>query len=204
MAGKIIYWTIIIGVVLIAGLAASSAFRIPGSLKLYVVLTGSMEPAIQTGSLVAVRPEKTYRKGDIITFKSQNQPTQMLSHRIYEVRTTSPPTFITKGDANSAPDLPQVPQSQVAGKVILALPYAGYPVHFAKTREGLIILIIIPAVIIVYNELLTIRKEALLLIGERREQTVATRGKPGESSAGKKTTENTPVRRAAGKKGKRA
>ena len=69
------------------------------------------------------------------------------------------PVFITKGDANNGNDGEFVSPESVVGKVIFDVPYLGYPVGYAKTQQGFILLVIIPAVIIVYEELSKIKYE---------------------------------------------
>ena len=171
MLGKILYWLVLIFLVTVAGLTAFSSLNIPGTYKLFVVISGSMEPTIKTGSIVVVAPEKNYQKGDIITFSNPTRTQETITHRIYEVKTAIASfSFLTKGDANNAPDMTPIPQAKVLGKTILAIPFLGYPVNFAKTQLGLIVLIIIPSVIIVYNEILNIKKEALRLIKERKKR----------------------------------
>lgn len=154
---------------MVAGLTAFSALNIPGSYKLMVVQSGSMEPAIKTGSIVVIKPEENYQKGDVITFKDPEKPKITVTHRILEVKNDSGSiTYTTKGDANKTSDMSKVGKNQVLGKEVLSVPRVGYLIDFAKTREGLIILVIIPAVIIVYSEILSIKREALRLIKARK------------------------------------
>jgi len=70
----------------------------------YVVLSGSMEPAIPTGALIYVRATDPYRvkEGDPITFHL-NQGGPVATHRVIEIDATNR-YFITKGDANNSPD----------------------------------------------------------------------------------------------------
>lgn len=95
-------------------------------LATYIVTGGSMEPAIQKGSLVLVQPvaPSQVKLGDVITFQQFDQTT---THRVIEVgRTMSGPTFVTKGDANAVAD----PGAKVfpgqVGIVRASLPAAGY------------------------------------------------------------------------------
>jgi len=55
------------------------------------------------------------------------------------------------------------------GKVELSIPFVGYPIAFAKTLPGLIVLIIVPGTIIVYNELLNIKKEIIELLKKKKD-----------------------------------
>ncbi len=172
--GNFIYWLVLAILLGIAGLTVVSTLNIPGNYKLLVVQSGSMEPAIRTGSIVVVRPADKYQKGDVITFADLKQPKETTTHRIFEVKDASGSAlFITKGDANKAPDMGEVSLSRVTGKVLTAIPFVGYPVNFAKTPTGLIILVIIPAVIIIYSELLNIKNEILRLIKEKHEKEVS-------------------------------
>lgn len=77
--------------------------------------------------------------------------------------------FTTKGDANNVADNEKVPQEKIVGKVFLNIPYLGYAVNFAKTKQGLILIIIIPAVIIIFEELVKIKDEVVRMRKEKRE-----------------------------------
>ena len=95
--GQIIYWLILTILILIASITALSALKIPGSYKLLVVLSGSMEPAIKTGSIVFVKPSDTYQKGDIITF-TDGKAASSVTHRVFEIQNKDgKDIFITKG-----------------------------------------------------------------------------------------------------------
>lgn len=173
--GKIIYWVVLIVLVVIAGATAFSVLNIPGNYKMFVVQSGSMEPVIKTGSIVVVKPTQDYQKGDVVTFRDLEKPKVTVTHRIFEVSKENNSTkFITKGDANKTADSTEISKGQILGKVFLSIPFLGYPVDFAKTQTGLIVLIIIPAVIIVYSELQNIKKEALRLIQERKTRKLTT------------------------------
>lgn len=166
---NVVYAFIIVVLFCIGGLVALSGLNLPGNYKLYVVQSGSMEPTIHTGSLVAVKPQSSYHKGDIITVKDTKYST--VTHRITGVQgkgTAS--TVITKGDANKAADPDPRLAVNIIGKEFLTIPYAGFVLNYAKTKNGLLFLIIIPCVILIYNELLSIKNEALKLIHQRKKK----------------------------------
>jgi len=173
------YWVLLIVLFLIAGLAALSAFGLPKSFRLFVVQSGSMEPKIKTGSIVVVQPQKEYKKDEVITFKTRSDadeknPKLLITHRIVDIKDDKGGTrFITKGDANNAPDMEERPAGNVLGKVVFAIPYLGYPVGFAKTQTGFIILIVIPATIIIYSELMAIKNEAKKLLEIRKKRKLS-------------------------------
>lgn len=179
----IFYWVLLVTLFTVAGLAALSAFGMPGSYKLFVVQSGSMQPAIKTGSLVVIKPSAKYEKGDIISYKVQptadiKNPKAVITHRIYEVLQEKGITYYTtKGDANETPDFNKVAKDLVLGRVIFNVPVLGYPVGFAKTQTGFVLLIVIPATIIVYSELMNIKNEAKKLIEERKRRKLSFKEK---------------------------
>lgn len=169
--GNIIYGLVVIILLAVAGLTVVSGINIPGNYKMMAVQSGSMEPTIKTGSIVVVKPEKDYKVGDIITFKDLNKSKTTVTHRIASV---SGQFVTTKGDANKTADTDLINKSQIVGKEFLAIPYIGYIVGFSKTQTGFIILVIIPATLIIYTELMTIKNEAKRLIIERRSRKLTT------------------------------
>src|SRR3989338_9973092 len=70
------------------------------SLRSFVVVSGSMEPAIRLGSIVLTKSATNYKTGDVVSFN--NKAGQTVTHRIMEIK-TSPDgqSFILKGDANN-------------------------------------------------------------------------------------------------------
>ncbi len=146
---KTIYYIFIGAIALIALLLVFSAVPIPGNFRVMIVQSGSMEPAIRVGSVVVVKSASEYRVGDIITFGPYSKTKPPTTHRIVEIKDGN---YITKGDANNAPDMSAVSKRNVVGKVILDVPYVGYAVAAAKTPIGFAFIIIIPAAIIVYDE----------------------------------------------------
>jgi len=173
---NIAYWLLIVVLVVIAAVTAISALDIPGGIKLYAVQSGSMEPAISAGSLVLSKPTEGYQIGNIITFKAEedrliNNPKYTITHRVFEVNETETGIeYVTKGDANDTRDSRAVSKDLVLGKTIFSIPFLGYPISYAKTREGLIILVIIPATMIIYSEMLNIKKEFKRLIREKKKR----------------------------------
>ena len=135
---------------------------IKNNIKLLAVVSGSMEPAIGVGSLAVVKPVSDYRVNDIITFKSTNSATDrdMTTHRIVAVlETDGEKNYTTKGDANNAVDSRPVNQGQVVGKYFFNIALLGYLLKYIKTLPGLLLIIIVPAVIIIYEEARKIGRE---------------------------------------------
>lgn len=128
----------------------SSALPIPGGIKTFVVQSGSMEPAIGTGSVVVVKPFETYAKGDVITFGPRSKTKPPTTHRIIEVKEDG--NFVTKGDANTDEDIRAVSRYEVIGKVLFSVPLLGYAVATAQKPWGFMVIVVIPAVLIIWEE----------------------------------------------------
>ena len=156
---KYIYYVLLGFIVLIALLLVFSTIPIPGNFKTMIVLGGSMEPAIKMGSIVIVKPAEDYKIGDIITFQRRGEA-EMTTHRIMDIRVEGgKPVYTTQGDANNAPDMREVKENEVIGKALFSIPYLGYAVDFAQRPIGFAIIIIVPAVMIIGDEIKKIIKE---------------------------------------------
>ncbi len=175
------YWSIIssviyITVVVFAVIALMSKFSI-GGVKLYSVQSGSMEPAIGTGSMVMVKSQANYEVGDIITYQERQDPQKTITHRIIKKEYTGIDRYTTKGDANDSPDANIVIPSRIIGKVIFNVPYFGFIVGFTRTLPGLILVIIIPATIIIYEEIKNIKREYVNIKNKKRNKNKGDRKK---------------------------
>ena len=156
---KIIQNLITVILALVALLVIISLFPITGNYKILVVQSGSMEPMIKTGSVVIVKPADNYQIDDVITFANKNRG-KSTTHRIIKTETENGETyFITKGDANNAADNNKITEDKIIGKVLFSVPYAGYAVAAAKEPLGFTLLIIVPAGLIILEEIGKIRKE---------------------------------------------
>lgn len=125
-----------------------------------VVQSGSMEPAIKTGSVVMTAPFKDYKKDDVITFESTNRSNEPTTHRIYDLEVVEGKMYyITKGDANNAPDSRKVAKDNIIGKVFLKIPYAGYLVASVRKPLGFMLVLIVPALFIIFDQGKKIFKE---------------------------------------------
>lgn len=135
----------------IAGVPAVAGY------KIYIVLSGSMSPAFEAGSVVLVRPlEATaLQVGDIITYRDPDPERAeiIVTHRVITVKPTDPVSFITRGDANDANDPLPLPAANLIGRVEFNVPYLGFIFSFVRTRMGIILLVIVPAVLIIATEL---------------------------------------------------
>ncbi len=156
---KVIVW----GAIIVAALfIIVTSFNFFG-FEMFIVKSGSMEPKIQTGSVVVDKKEFNYNIGNIITFKNGDK-NDTTTHRIVSIGSQSGSTYyIVKGDANNAPDPNKVLKVNVVGKEQFSIPYLGYIINYVRTLPGLIILIFIPAVIIISEEISNIKLEVAKL-----------------------------------------
>lgn len=155
-------YNIFLGLVaLIVLLLLASMFPISGFFKVMIVQSGSMEPAIHTGSVVIAKPFDIYHVNDIITFGNKTTNQTPTTHRIVEVKNNNGNiSYISKGDANNAVDRKEVLQRNVIGKVLFSVPYLGYAIDFVKKPLGFILVIIIPALFVIGDEVKKIWLEA--------------------------------------------
>ena len=131
--------------------------------RMYIVLSGSMQPAFNTGSLVLVRPvaPAEIRNGDIITYRGLGGKEQLVSHRVVTVNDSNQGiSFTTKGDANEATDPNPVAGKNLIGKVILAIPYLGYLMEYVRTKQGVFLVVIIPSMFLLIYELMGLSRRS--------------------------------------------
>ncbi len=157
---NIIYYLFIAFVVVVVLFLIGSVLPIPGNYKVFVVQSGSMEPKIKMGDIVAIKPSADYKVGEVISFGAFGKNKSPITHRIAEIKEQNgEKVFITKGDANDATDPEPVKKKDILGKVIFSLPYLGYAVDFAKKPAGFVLLVIVPAVIVIADESKNIYQE---------------------------------------------
>src|SRR5699024_1100079 len=132
--------------------------------KVKTVLSGSLEPGIQTGSIIAIKapePNYTFEKNDVITFITEEE--KIITHQIDEVRTDDG-YYVTKGDANDDADLEQVREENIIGIYTeLTIPYLGYVSTFVNSKEGLALLLILPGIGLIFYSVVLITKTFMKL-----------------------------------------
>ena len=105
----------------------------------YVILSGSMEPTIETGSLCFINKKVDFqeiKKKDIIAFKLDDGT--LVTHRVNRINKDG---IITKGDNNKKVDGGLVTTSNYVGKNIFWVPKIGYAVMAFQSTRGKIVLI---------------------------------------------------------------
>ncbi len=131
---KSILWSLAV-LVFAVPVCALAFFSLPFTgWKALTVQTGSMVPKIPVGTIVLVHkvPAQSLKVGDVITYQSLTKPIS-ITHRIAHIK-TSPlgrRQYITKGDANLAPDTLPVAERQIIGAVHYAIPGLGKAVDLS-------------------------------------------------------------------------
>jgi len=157
---KIIYRLVVAALLFCAGLLVVFTFPLTGNFKFFVVQSGSMAPAVRTGSVVMVKPSAEYQAGDIITFGQNSRTKPPTTHRIVSISNNNGAlAYTTKGDANNAADLRTIQPGEIIGRVLFSLPLAGYAVVAARQPYGFFLIIVVPALFIIYDEAVRIRQE---------------------------------------------
>lgn len=120
--------------VLIVLAAAPAVLPRVFGVQVYEVISGSMEPAIPTGSLVYVTraDAEDVKKGEVIAYDSGGS---LITHRVVENRKLMG-EFVTKGDANEKKDPNPVSYDQLKGKVIFSIPVLGEIAGILSEMEG--------------------------------------------------------------------
>ena len=115
------------------------------------VVGNSMEPVISEEDIVIIDTNyQEFRQGDIICFRYQiNGEEYLFTHRIVEINDK---WIQTKGDNMPEPDPYLVKRADIVGKEILTLPKLGILIRAAHTGYGFLLLIVIPAVLLIWLE----------------------------------------------------
>ena len=140
-------------VVLLAAVSPFVVFAVPqaiGADEGFVVLSGSMEPALSPGDVVIVDASGPVGVGDVITYRTAGDSVPT-THRVVGAVDGG---YETKGDANENADAGVVAPEAVIGQVILTIPLVGHVILWANTPVGYVTLVVAPLVLLGASELL--------------------------------------------------
>lgn len=120
--------------------------------KPFIVLSGSMEPAILAGDLIVTKrivPEGV-KVGDVISFRVENDI--VVSHRVTEIQNEGGLAFLTKGDANTGMDATKVLPDKIEGIYIWRGAGLGKFALFLQTPIGMLLFVVTPlCLFIIYD-----------------------------------------------------
>lgn len=125
-----------------------------GGYSMYIVLSGSMNPTFNTGSLIIDKKTAVgdIKVNDIITFKDEDSK-EATTHRVVGIRKESSTVlYTTKGDANEVKDPREVPYEKVLGVMKVSIPMVGSIMAKLRGRNGLIIMAILIGGFLIISE----------------------------------------------------
>lgn len=129
---KIIFDTIVIFLIIL--LAVYFLLRLFGIANIYKVKTGSMEDGIHTGDYILIVKKKTYKVGDIVTFKKGEY---FVTHRIVKKNGN---IIVTKGDANNIED-EEININSIVGEVVYAGGILNYLINYKFFIAGFLLIL---------------------------------------------------------------
>ena len=156
-AGEICSWLLL--VCMVVCIAALLITKLSGGVpqffgyRIYVISTGSMEPALHVGDVILA---KSFHNGDsltpgeILTYEGAGETQGMLiTHRLVSVTgEAGSRTLILRGDANSLDDAP-VAETRLVSRTVCRLRLFGAVFGLMQSSFGMPILILILLVFIV-------------------------------------------------------
>lgn len=116
--------------------------------RIYRVISGSMQPALQIGNVIIVKKSNNYSERDIITYSNG---LTTITHRIIAINNDE---VITKGDANEVDDKP-INKEQIVGKFFFRI--SNFSLFSIILSKNVIYLIMIFLLVLIF----------LLVIGDR-------------------------------------
>jgi signal peptidase len=157
---KIIEWILFVVLLCLLFVVISPKLPIKNLPKSFVVVSGSMEPTIKTGSVAFTKTidPKNIKSGDIIAFTSPNDAKDTILHRVNSISSTDPLLFKTKGDNNNDIDAWDVQDVGVKGVYFFAIPYLGTLAATLRQPWGFSLVVGIPALIFIIGQILNIKK----------------------------------------------
>ena len=130
---------LILGIVLAVASYAFLGAVLDTKNPIVTVVSYSMVPTLTRGDLLVLKGVETSEldagreNGTIIVYYQPNRQ-QLIVHRVWKINSDG--TINTWGDANTGPDPWNIPPEWVRGKMILRIPYLGYPRLLLKDALG--------------------------------------------------------------------
>ena len=134
----------LLGVLVGLTLALAGPYVLGG--RSFTVMSGSMEPAIDTGDVVVdetISP-RTAKPGDVVTFPAPDGSKRLITHRLRAVSEHGGQVRAeTKGDANNTVERWQVPANGHIGRVVYRVPKIGYALATVISPRGRLLLLVV-------------------------------------------------------------
>lgn len=169
----------------------------------YIVLSGSMEPTIQTGAVAYIDQHDTdVDIGDVITYRLDDeadidtgngmvsaQEGTLVTHRLIGISEETG-NFIMKGDANESTDLSEVTQSQIVGTYKFSIPKIGVLFQKIGSRMLTVVLVGLLALNVMTSVLIWAWKDDEKKEEEKKEEKQEEEKEPEEERETEPSEEN--------------
>jgi signal peptidase I len=151
--------------------AASLVYMAAGYLlgwRALTVVSGSMEPALNVGDVVVARQIAAgqAQPGQVVTFSDPSRAKKLITHRVRSVSVVDgTASFVTRGDANTGVERWSISADGAVGLVERRIPKIGYIAVYARTRSGMLALLI-PLLAIAALELVALWRPPKKVVAE--------------------------------------
>lgn len=117
-------------------------------------MTDHMEPKIDQGSLMIMKPAEENKVGDVVVFVSSEDENQFITAEITEKKMVNEINVYRMQYANGEVQIPgSVAQTRIRSVVHYSIPWLGYAVDFVDSIPGVIALIVFPCLLIIVIEI---------------------------------------------------
>lgn len=149
----------LISVILILDRISESVPQV-GGYQVYVIKSDYFSPEVTAGSLAVGRTAdlEQINAGDIITYRSADDPAVINAGRVARIHSENGLSQLDVSGAVAGGERQSVKPEAVIGRLVYAVPYVGHLVDYAQTREGLILLIFVPGILIIIFQMSKIIK----------------------------------------------
>lgn len=122
-------------------------------IKMYVIVSGSMEPELYVGDIVIVKDlkdEDKINKDDVISFR---QGQTIITHRVSEVvNINGVEKYRTKGDNNNTEDIMIIGRESIEGKVVNRIKSLGKTVLALRNTTLIIVIVLFYYAFLVFDQ----------------------------------------------------
>lgn len=136
---------------LLVALLLTLALPVAFGCRSLVVMSGSMEPTVPTGSVVVVKsiPGAAIAVGDVISFHPPEDTARIVTHRVLAVTEQDGKVAVeTRGDANTGSEKWSIDPAGTVGRVVFHIPYLGYLLAPLRGPGPRLALVVVPAVLL--------------------------------------------------------
>jgi len=161
--GRVVRWALVACLWTVVGAGAGILLSVSVPLlfgyRTFIVMSGSMEPAIHTGDVVVDKriDPMDVQVGDVVTYRDPDHENRLITHRVRGVRTLGGKVyFVTKGDANTDSQKWAIATDGTVGVVRFRVVKLGFVLFYVNRPIGRLFLIVVPVLLFSMNEIVAI------------------------------------------------